>query len=52
MKCKKLKYYEGLEDILDKYYKYIDFQYKAVLNIWSSLGVRKNLILKGIIKVF
>ena len=36
MTCKKLKYYKGLEDILDKYDKYIDFQYIAVINIWSS----------------
>ena len=38
MSCKKLKCYEGLVDVLDKYDKYIDFQYKAVINIWSSLG--------------
>ena len=39
MTCKKLKCYDGLEDILDKYDKYIYFQYKAVINIWPSLGV-------------
>ena len=38
MGCKKLQCYEGLEDILDKYDKYIDFQYKAVIDIRSSLG--------------
>ena len=29
--------------MLDKYNKYIDFQYRAVINIWSSLEVRENL---------
>ena len=43
MTCKKLKYYEGLENILDKYDKYIDFKYRAVINIWSSLEVREKL---------
>ena len=43
MRCKKLKYYEGLEDILNKYGKYIDFQYKAVLNIWSSVEIEDKL---------
>ena len=52
MKCKKLKYYYGLEDMLDKYDKYIDFQYKAVINIWSSSGVRKKLNFEGYYKDF
>ena len=50
MRCKKLKYYEGLEDLLDKYDKYIDFQYKAVINIWSSLGVIEKIRFVEIIK--
>ena len=29
--------------MLDKYDKYIDFQYRAVINIWSSLEVREKL---------
>ena len=40
---KKLKHRDGLKDILDKYDKYIDFQYRAVINIWSSLGVKEKL---------
>ena len=43
MVCKKLKCYDGLKDMLDKYDQYIDFQYRAVINIWSSLQVREKL---------
>ena len=45
MECKKIKCYEGLEDILDKYDKYIDFQYKAVINIWFPLGAMEKISL-------
>ena len=37
MVCKKLKYYNDLKVMLDKYDQYIDFQYRAVFNIWSSV---------------
>ena len=43
MVCKKLKCYDDLKDMLDKYDKYIDFQYRAVINIWSLLEVREKL---------
>ena len=47
MVCKKLKCYYCLNDMLDKYGQYIDFQYRAVINIWSSLEIRERLTFVG-----
>ena len=52
MVCKKLKYYNDLKDMLDKYDKYIDFQYTAVINIWFSLEVREKVGFIGYYKDF
>ena len=41
--CKKLKYYNDLKDMLDKYDTYTDFQYIAVINLWYSLQLREKL---------
>ena len=37
MVCRKIKCYNDLEVITDNYGQYIDFQYRAVFNIWSSV---------------
>ena len=43
MVCKKLKCYDDLKDMLDKYDKYIDFKYRAVINIWHPLEIIERL---------
>ena len=43
MVCEKFKYYDDLKNILDNYDKYIDFQYRAVNDIWSPLEFREKL---------
>ena len=37
MVCKKIKCYNDLKVMSDNYGQYIDFQYRAVFNIWSSI---------------
>ena len=43
MVCKKLKIYNNLRVILDNYERYIDFKYRAVSNIWSSVDIGDKL---------
>ena len=43
MVCKKLKIYNNLRVILDNYEQYIDFKYRAVSNIWSSVDIEDKL---------
>ena len=43
MVCKKLKIYNNLRVILDNYERYIDFKYRAVSNIWSSVDIEDKL---------
>ena len=43
MVCKKLKIYNNLRVILDSYERYIDFKYRAVSNIWSSVDIEDKL---------
>ena len=40
---KKLKIYNNLRVILDNYERYIDFKYRAVSNIWSSVDIEDKL---------
>ena len=43
MVCKKLKINNNLRVILDNYEQYIDFKYRAVSNIWSSVDIEDKL---------
>ena len=43
MVCKKLKIYNNLRVILDNYEQYIDFKYRAVSNIWSTVDIEDKL---------
>ena len=43
MVCKKLKFYNNLRVILDNYEQYIDFKYRIVSNIWSSVDIEDKL---------
>ena len=43
MLYKKLKIYNNLRVILDNYERYIDFKYRAVSNIWSSVDIEDKL---------
>ena len=43
MVCKKLKICNNLRVILDNYERYIDFKYRAVSNIWSSVDIEDKL---------
>ena len=52
MTCKKLNLYDCLENILDKYDKCLDFQYRAVIYIWSSLEVGEKLNFLGYYNFF
>ena len=45
MVCIKLKCYNDLTSTLDNYGHYIDFQYRAVSNIWSSVEIKDKLFL-------
>ena len=49
MVCKKLKCYDDLKVMLDNYGQYIDFQYRAVFNIWSSIEIEDKISSLGII---
>ena len=49
---KKLKYYDDLKDMLDKYDKHIDFQYRSVINIWSVLETGERLRFVEYHKIF
>ena len=52
MVCKKLKCYSDVKVILDNYGQYIDFQYRAVSNIWSSVEIEDKLLHAIIYKNF
>ena len=43
MVCKKLKCYNDLKVMLDNYGQYIENQYKAVSNVWSSVEIEDKL---------
>ena len=43
MVCKKLKCYHVLKVMLDNYGQYIDFQYRAISNIWSSVEIEDKI---------
>ena len=43
MVCKKLNCYNDLKVMLDNYGQYIDFQYRVVSNIWSSVEIEDKL---------
>ena len=43
MVCKKLKIYNNLRVTLDDYERYIDFKYRAVSNMWSSVDIEDKL---------
>ena len=43
MVCKKLKINNYLKVILDNYEQYIDFKYRAVSNIWSTVDIEDKL---------
>ena len=50
MVSKKLNYYNDLKVMLDNYGQYIDFQYRVVSNIWSSLEIEDKLFHASIYK--
>ena len=50
MVCKKLKYYNDLKGMFDNYGQYIDFQYRVVSNIWSSVETEDKLLHASIYK--
>ena len=50
MVCKKLKRYNDLKVMLDNYGQYIDFQFRVVSNIWSSVEIEDKLFYAPIYK--
>ena len=52
MVCKKLKCYNDLKVMLDTYGQYIDFQYRVVSNIWSSVELEDKLFISSNYKEF
>ena len=44
MVCKKLKCYDDLKVMLHNYDQYIDFQYRDIFNMWSSLEIEEKFI--------
>ena len=49
MVCKRLKCHDDLKVMLDNYGQYIDFQYRAVINIWFSVEIEDKISSLGII---